>query len=139
MGSSEQLADSDSEQEEEGSQQATPLHETAIELSEASMDDDQASCRDSLDLSSQSTADQEQDRETDPNIPQEAEPPTLPDSEPPDEEKLCSSIAELNVNQSNNNLPRSPVLRDLSGIQLIPLCTKKLPLSRNRLSQPDFV
>lgn len=141
MGSSEQLPDSDSEQEE-GSQQATPSHETAIELSEASMDDDQACCGDILDLSSQSTAaDQEQEREADSNNLQVAEPPVPPATEPPDEEPeqhLCSSIAELNVNQSNN-LPRSPILRDLSGIQLIPLCTKKLPLSRNRLSQPDFV
>lgn len=142
LGSSEQLPDSDSEQEE-GSQQATPSHGTAIELSEASMDDDQASCGDSLDLSSQSTADPEPDREADPNNPQDADPPTLPDTEPPDEEteaqQLSMSMAELNVNQSNGNLPRSPILKDLSGIQLIPLCTKKLPLSRNRLSQPDFV
>lgn len=149
MGSSEQLPDSDSE----GSQQAAPLHETTIELNEVSMDEDQASWGDSLDLSSQSTADPEQDREADPINPQDAEPPTLPDAEPPTlpdteppdeqtketEEQLSWSMAELNVNQSNNNLPGSPILRDLSGIQLIPLCTKKLPLSRNRLSQPDFV
>lgn len=143
VGSSEQLPDSDSEQEE-GSQQATPSHEPAIEFSEAVMDDDQASCRDSLDLSSQSTAtaDPEQDGEADLNNPEGAEPPTLPDTEPPDEEtatELSTSLAELNVNQSNSNIPRSPVLKDASGIQLTPLCSKKLPLSRNRLSQPDFV
>lgn len=145
VGSSEQLPDSDSEQEE-GSQQATPSHDPAMELSEASVDDDQASCRDSLDLSSQSTAtaDPEQDGEADLNNPEGTEPPTLPDTEPPDEEtetetELCVSIAELNVNQSNSNIPRSPALKDASGIQLTPLYNKKLPLSRNRLSQPDFV
>lgn len=147
VGSSEQLPDSDSEQEE-GSQQATPSHGPAVELSEASVDDDQASCRDSLDLSSQSTAtaDPEQDGEVDLDNPEGAEPPTLPDTEPPDEEtetetatELCVSMAELNVNQSNSNIPRSPALKDVSGIQLTPLYNKKLPLSRNRLSQPDFV
>lgn len=145
VGSSEQLPDSDSEQEE-GSQQATPSHGPAMELSEAGVDDDQASCSDSLDLSSQSTAtaDPEQDGEADLNNPEVAEPPTLPDTEPPDEEtetatELCVSMAELNVNQSNSNIPRSPALKDVSGIQLTPLYNKKLPLSRNRLSQPDFV
>lgn len=145
VGSSEQLPDSDSEQEE-GSQQATPSQGPAIELSEASMEEDQASCRDSLDLSSQSTAtaDPEQDGEADLNNQEEAEPPTLPDTEPPDEEtetetELSVSLAELNVNQSNNNLPCSPVAKNVSGLQLTPLCSKKLPLSRNRLSQPEFV
>lgn len=134
VGSSEQLPDSDSEQED-SSQQAPPSHGTAMELSEVSLDDD-------LDLSSQSTADPEQDQEADSINLQDVEPPTLPNTEPPDEEteeQLSRSVAELNVNQSNSNLPRSPILRDLSGVQLVPLCSKKLPLSRNRLSQPDFV
>lgn len=141
VGSSEQLPDSDSEQEE-GSQPAAPSDGTAMELSEVSLDEDQASCEDGLDLSSQSTADPEQERQADPTDSQDAEPPTLPNTEPPDdetEEQLSRSLAELNVNQSNGNIPHSPILRDLSGVQLIPLCTKKLPLSRNRLSQPDFV
>lgn len=113
-----------------------------------SMDEDQASYRDSLDLSSLSTShadpeqDGEQDGEQDLTDQERAEPPMLPDSEPPDDETekdLSVSLAELNVNQSNNNVPCSPILRSLSGIQLTPLCGKKLPLTRNRDSQPEFV
>lgn len=137
LGSSEQLPDSDSEQEE-GS------HRPMIQCSEMSMDEDQASYRDSLDLSSLSTshADPEQDGEQDLTDQERAEPPMLPDSEPPDDEAekdLSVSLAELNVNQSNNNVPCSPILRSVSGIQLTPLYGKKLPLTRNRDSQPEFV
>lgn len=152
LGSSEQLPDSDSEQEEAS-------HRPMIQCSEMSIDEDQASYRDSLDLSSLSTshADPEQDGEQDltdqeraepPVLPQDltdqerADPPMLPDSEPPDDEAekdLGVSLAELNVNQSNNNVPCSPILRSVSGIQLTPLCGKKLPLTRNRDSQPEFV
>lgn len=112
--------------------------------SEVSIDDDQLSNRDSLDLSSQSViqtdpepdADADQDQEN----PEEGEPPALPASGPPDDETvteqdLSTSLAELNVNQSNNNLPCSPLL-SLSGH---PLCGKKLPLTKNRDSEPEFV
>ncbi|XP_037626137.1 rho GTPase-activating protein 45 isoform X2 [Sebastes umbrosus] len=118
--------------------------------SEVSMDDDHLSYRDSLDLSSQSAtqtdpeqeADQDHDDNPDDN-PDGAEPPALPDSGPPDDEAgaeqdLSTSLAELNVNQSNNNYPCSPVL-SLSGHPLARLCGKKLPLTRNRDSEPEFV
>uniref|UniRef100_A0A8C9Z5J9 Rho GTPase activating protein 45 n=1 Tax=Sander lucioperca TaxID=283035 RepID=A0A8C9Z5J9_SANLU len=110
--------------------------------SEVSMDDDQLSYRDSLDLSSQSATqtDPEQDADQDHDL---AEPPALPDSGPPDddtgaEQDLSASLAELNVNQSNNNNPCSPKL-SLSGLRLARLCGKKLPLTRNRDSEPEFV
>lgn len=109
------------------------------------MDDDQLSYRDSLDLSSHSAThtDPEQDTDQDQENPEGAEPPALPDSAPPDDETgteqdLSASLAELNVNQSNNNYPCSPVL-NLSGHPLAPLCGKKLPLTRNRDSEPEFV
>lgn len=110
-----------------------------------SVEDDQLSYRDSLDLSSQSTthADPEQEADQDPETSEEAEPPALPDSGPPDDETgaeqdLSASLAELNVNQSNNNFPCSPLL-SLSGRPLTRLCGKKLPLTRNRDSEPEFV
>lgn len=113
--------------------------------SEASIDEDQLSYRDSLDLSSQSAAhtDPEQEGDQDPDNQEEgAAPPTLPESGPPDDETeveqdLSVCLAELNVNQSNN-YPCSPVL-SLSGLPLAPLCGKKLPLTRNRDSEPEFV
>lgn len=113
--------------------------------SEASMDEDQQSYRDSLDLSSQSAThtDPEQEVDQDPDNPEMAEPPMLPDSGPPDDETgaeqdLSTSLAELNVNQSNNNYPCSPIL-SLSGLPLAPLWGKKLPLTRNRDNEPEFV
>lgn len=113
--------------------------------SEMSMDDDQLSYRDSLDLSSQSAThtDPEQEADQDQDNPDVAEPPALPDNGPPDddtgaEQDLSTSLAELNVNQSNNNYPCSPVL-SLSGLPLARLCGKKLPLTRNRDSEPEFV
>lgn len=85
--------------------------------SEASLDEDQVSCRDSLDLSNQgvSHTDPEPEAEQGPDNQEAAEPPTLPDTEPPEEEPgteqdLSVSLAELNVNQSNNNLPCSPMV-----------------------------
>lgn len=104
--------------------------------SEVSMDDDQLSYRDSLDLSTQATnTDPEQDADQDQDN-QGAEPPALPDSGPPDddagaEQDLIVSLSELNVNQSNNN--------DYSYSPSLSLSGKKLPLTRNRGSEPEFV
>lgn len=144
LGSSEQLPDSDSEAYESG-QSSEPPRRLATQVSEASVDDDQLSYRDSLDLSSQSAThtDPEQEAEQDPDNPERAEPPTLPASEPPEEETgaeegLSAALAELNVNQSNNNCLCSPVL-SLSELPLAPLWGKQLPLTRNRDSEPEFV
>lgn len=109
-----------------------------------SMDDDQLSYRDSLDLSSQSATQTDPEQDADQEQHHDgADPPALPDSGPPDEDTgakqdLSASLAELNVNQSNNNYPCSPVL-SLSGLPLARLCGKKLPLTRNRDSEPEFV
>uniref|UniRef100_A0AAX7UAK7 Rho GTPase activating protein 45b n=1 Tax=Astatotilapia calliptera TaxID=8154 RepID=A0AAX7UAK7_ASTCA len=121
-------------------------HKTSRES--VSIDDDQLSYRDSLDLSSQSAIhiEPEQDLDQDQENPEGEEPPALPDSGPPEEgageeQDLSASLAELNVNQSNNNNnyhPCSPTL-SLSGLPLARLCGKKLPLTRNRDSEPEFV
>ncbi|XP_061593749.1 rho GTPase-activating protein 45 isoform X2 [Cololabis saira] len=148
LGSSEQLRDSDSD---DSVQRSRGLMK---QESEVSMDEDQLSYRDSLDLSTQSAMnpDPEQDVDQDDN-PEEAEPPALPESGPPDEtaasQDLTVSQAELNVNQSNNNQlnnnnqphnnqPHSP-MPSLLGLPLTRLCRKKLPLTRNRDSEADFV
>ncbi|XP_029988146.1 rho GTPase-activating protein 45 isoform X2 [Sphaeramia orbicularis] len=145
LGSSEQLPDSDSEPEDSG--QSTGLSQMSCSLvkqeSEVSMEDDQLSYRDSLDLSSASATHTDQDQEEDHENPDGEEPPALPDNGPPDEdagieEDVAASLAELNVNQSNNNYPCSPVL-SLSGLPLARLCGKKLALTRNRDSEPEFV
>uniref|UniRef100_A0A8D3E6N9 Rho GTPase activating protein 45b n=1 Tax=Scophthalmus maximus TaxID=52904 RepID=A0A8D3E6N9_SCOMX len=101
--------------------------------------------QDSLDLSSQSPAHTDPEQEVDPDQdnPEGRVPPALPDSGPPDdnteaEQNLCASVAELNVNQSNNNYPYSSIL-SLAGLPLPHLCGKKLPLTRNRDSEPEFV
>lgn len=141
LGSSEQLPDSDSELEE-SSQRTRSLTK---QESEVSMDDDQLSYRDSLDLSSQCVThtDPEQDVDQDHDHSKEGDAPALPNSVPPDdstvaEQDLTASLAELNVNQSNNNnQPYSPIL-SLSGLPLARLCGKKLPLTRNR-DEPEFV
>ncbi|XP_051232432.1 rho GTPase-activating protein 45 isoform X1 [Dicentrarchus labrax] len=144
LGSSEQLPDSDSELDESGQRTAHSrrLMKQESEVSEVSMDDDQLSNRDSLDLSSQSATHTDQDQDPDHDNTEGAEPPALPDSGPPDEtgaeQDLSASLAELNVNQSNNNFPCSPIL-SLSGRPLAPLYGKKLPLTRNRDSEPEFV
>uniref|UniRef100_A0A667Z668 Rho GTPase activating protein 45 n=1 Tax=Myripristis murdjan TaxID=586833 RepID=A0A667Z668_9TELE len=107
------------------------------------------SYRDSLDLSSQSFP--STDPEAEPDQDQEksetsdgGDPPAPPDSEPPEDESgggeeqdLSTSLAELNVNQSNN-YACSPVL-SLAGLPLTRLCGKKLPLTRNRDQEPEFV
>lgn len=144
LGSSEQLPDSDSELDEVG-ERSGPSPSTAMLGSEASLDDDQVSNRDSLDLSSQalSHADPEQEAEQGPDNHESAEPPTLPDTDPPEDEPeeeqdLSVSLAELNVNQSNNNLPCSSIVNML-GVPLAPLYGRKLVLTRNRSSMADFV
>ncbi|XP_056270874.1 rho GTPase-activating protein 45 isoform X2 [Pseudoliparis swirei] len=137
LGSSEQL--SDSEQDESGHQAALSRSPATTQESEARVEDDQLSCRDSLDLSSRSAdqTDPEPDRGG-------AELPALPDSGPPDEEvaaaaerELSASLTELNVNNNNNN-PFSPVLT-LSGFPLPRRCRKKFPLTRNKDNEPEFV
>ncbi|XP_033937540.1 rho GTPase-activating protein 45 isoform X1 [Pseudochaenichthys georgianus] len=144
LGSSEQLPDSDSEQEDSG-QRAAPPRSLVKQESEVSMDDEPLSYRDSLDLSSQSATLTDPEPEPDQEeTPDKVEPPALPVSGPPDEdtateEELNVSLAELNVNQSNNNnYPCSPVL-SLSGHPLSRLSGTKLPLTRNRDSEPEFV
>ncbi|XP_075943648.1 rho GTPase-activating protein 45 isoform X2 [Anarhichas minor] len=141
LGSSEQLPDSDSELDESGQRTALPPGLVKQE-SEVSVDDDQLSYGDSLDLSSQSATQTDPEQDADQGH-AAAEPPALPDSGPPDEETaaeqdLSASLAELNVNQNNNNYPLSPIL-SLSGFPLARLCQKKLPLTRNRDSEPEFV
>ncbi|KAM4628608.1 rho GTPase-activating protein 45 isoform 1-T1 [Polymixia lowei] len=150
LGSSEQLPDSDSELDESSRKTTHSQHAPVLikQESEISMEDDQVSCRDSLDLSSHSMSqtDPEQDLDQDQETPEPAErgdPPALPDSEPPDEEAgreedLSTSMAELNVNQSNNNYHYSPAL-SLAGLPLARLCGKKLPLTKNRDREPEFV
>ncbi|XP_047198829.1 rho GTPase-activating protein 45 isoform X1 [Hippoglossus stenolepis] len=144
LGSSEQLPDSDFEPDESEQRAAHP-HCLIKQESEVSVDDDQLSYRDSLDLSSQSATntDPEQEVDKDQENPAGIEPPALPESGPPDEDTgaeqtLSTSLAELNVNQSNNNYPYSPIL-SMSGLGLARLCGKKLPLTRNRDSSPEFV
>lgn len=144
LGSSEQLPDSDSELDENG-QRSGHSHSAAMLGSEASLDDDQGSYRDSLDLSSQGVTptDPEPEGGRDPNNTESSEPPMLPDTEPPEEEPraeqdLSVSLAELNVNQSNNNFPSSPMV-NLLGLPMAPLCGRKLVLTRNRSSSPEFV
>lgn len=144
LGSSEQLPDSDSEQDDSG-QRAAPPRSLVKQESEVSMDDEPLSYRDSLDLSSQSATLTDPEPEPDQEeTPDKVEPPALPVSGPPDEdtateEELNVSLAELNVNQSNNNnYPCSPVL-SLSGHPLSRLSGTKLPLTRNRDSEPEFV
>lgn len=142
LGSSEQLPDSDSELDE----RTAHSHRLVKQESEVDMDDYQLSYRDSLDLSSQSAThtDPEQDADQDHDNAERGEPPALPPSGPPDddtgaEQDLSASLAELNVNQSNNNnYPYSPKL-SLSGLPLARLCGKKLPLTRNRDSEPEYV
>lgn len=129
LGSNEQLPDSDSELEE-GEETQVLLTRTLVKLErETSVDEDQLSNRDSLDLSSEDSPKQEAY-------------PTPPNSDPPDdvpaEEDLSVPLANLNVNQSNNNYPYSPEI-GLSKLPFGHLCGKKLPLTRNRESGPEFV
>lgn len=129
LGSNEQFPDSDSELEE-GEETQVLLTETLVKReSETSVDEDQLSNRDSLDMSSEDSPKQEAYL-------------TPPNSDPPGdvpaEEDLSVPLADLNVNQSNNNYPCSPVIT-LSKVPLGRLCGKTLPLTRNRESEPEFV
>ncbi|KAM6921557.1 rho GTPase-activating protein 45 isoform 1-T1 [Xenentodon cancila] len=138
LGSSEQLRDSDSD---DSVQRTRSLIK---QESEVSMDEDQLSYRDSLDLSTQSAINTDPEQDVDQDDNPEREPPALPESGPPDEtatkQDLTVSLAELNVNQSNNNNNQPlPPMPSLSGLPLERLCRKKLPLTRNRDSEPEFV
>uniref|UniRef100_A0A2I4CVP4 Minor histocompatibility protein HA-1 isoform X2 n=1 Tax=Austrofundulus limnaeus TaxID=52670 RepID=A0A2I4CVP4_AUSLI len=133
LGSSEQLPDSDSELEEVGQRPRSLMKQE----SEVSMDEDQLSYRDSLDLSTHT------DLEQDPDNLEAGGPPALPDSGLPDDEaeqEVTTSLAELSVNQSNNNNNKtySPA-PNLSELPLTCLCGKNLPLTRNRDMEPEFV
>ncbi|KAM4739961.1 rho GTPase-activating protein 45 isoform 1-T1 [Anableps anableps] len=138
LGSSEQLPDSDSELDE-GSHSSSRLMK---QESVVSMEDDQLSYRDSLDLSSHSATHTDLEQEAEQDNPEGEDPPSLPDNAPPDEDaaeqEVTTSLAELNVNQSNNNQPGSPIV-SLSGVPLACLCGKNLPLTRNRDREPEFV
>uniref|UniRef100_A0AAQ4QS68 Rho GTPase activating protein 45b n=1 Tax=Gasterosteus aculeatus aculeatus TaxID=481459 RepID=A0AAQ4QS68_GASAC len=131
-GSSEQLSDSALDDRGQRSVVSPGL------LRQESVDEDQLSPRDSLDLSSEpATPDADRDAHD------LAEPPALPDSGPPDEDRaaerdLSASLAELNVNNNNNNHPFSHGTSS-SGFPLQSLCRKMLPLTRNRASEPEFV
>ncbi|CAG5864679.1 unnamed protein product [Menidia menidia] len=141
LGSSEQLPDSDSEPDD-GVQKSLRKQE-----SEASVDEDRLSYRDSLDLSAHTDPEHDPDQDAEPpegGGEPSGEPPALPDVGPPDCEEaaaegrgLMASLAELNVNQSNNNQPCSPILT-LGGLPLARPRGGKLPLTRNRDSKPEF-
>ena len=86
--------------------------------------------------------------EEDPGPPDGGEIPALPDTEPPEEEEeeeggaeqeLSVALAELNVNQSNNNNNNSPLSPLPSRSGLTHMCRQKLPLTRNRDQEPEFV
>ncbi|XP_062306194.1 rho GTPase-activating protein 45 isoform X2 [Osmerus eperlanus] len=156
LGSSEQLEDSVWELDESG--QRTSLSERPARLvkqeSEVSTDDDQLSCRDSLDLSGHSLPLVDQDKDQDPEQIQDSDqsqeregaldgdPPAPPDTEPPDLEvseqhlELSASMAELDMNQSNNN---NNCVLGMAGHPLAHLCVGKLPLSRSRDGEAEFV
>uniref|UniRef100_A0A4W5R271 Rho GTPase activating protein 45 n=1 Tax=Hucho hucho TaxID=62062 RepID=A0A4W5R271_9TELE len=110
LGSSEQIVDSDSELDETGRGSTHHPHCLVKQESEVSTEDDQLNCRDSLELSSQSLPqtdpDPDQDQESPGPDASDHDPPEPPDSEPPDlevsEQELSISLAELNMNQSNN-------------------------------------
>uniref|UniRef100_A0A674DM60 Rho GTPase activating protein 45 n=1 Tax=Salmo trutta TaxID=8032 RepID=A0A674DM60_SALTR len=110
LSSSEQIVDSDSELDETGRGSTHRPHCLVKQESEVSTEDDQLNCRDSLELSSQSVPqtdpDPDQDQESPGPDASDHDPPEPPDSEPPDlevsEQELSISLAELNMNQSNN-------------------------------------
>uniref|UniRef100_A0A096M3Y4 Rho GTPase activating protein 45 n=1 Tax=Poecilia formosa TaxID=48698 RepID=A0A096M3Y4_POEFO len=98
LGSSEQLPDSDSELDESSHSSGRLMKQESV----VSMEDEQLSYRDSLDLSGHAAThtDPEQDQDN-PEGDGEGEPPAVPETAPPEE--VTTSLAELNVNQSNNN------------------------------------
>uniref|UniRef100_A0A6Q2XD85 Rho GTPase activating protein 45b n=1 Tax=Esox lucius TaxID=8010 RepID=A0A6Q2XD85_ESOLU len=144
LGSCEQMVDSDSELEETGRGSAQRPHSLVKQESEVSTEDDQLSCRNSLDLSSQSLPhtypdpDQDPDRESPGPNATDHSPPAPPDSEPPELEgsvqELSISLAELNVNQSNNHAV------GMAGLPTARLCGAKLSLlPRDRDWDPEFL
>ncbi|XP_061540818.1 rho GTPase-activating protein 45 [Phycodurus eques] len=114
MGSSEQLPDSDSEQDE-----STKPRGTEVEDED---EDEPLSYQDSLELDGT------------PSPP----PSGTPDDASGAEGGLIASLAELNINQSNNYYYCSP-LSGRSRVLLARLCGKKVALSRNRAREPEFV
>ncbi|XP_077439935.1 rho GTPase-activating protein 45 [Vanacampus margaritifer] len=111
-GSSEQLPDSDSEQDESAEPEGAEVANVAERLS----------YQDSLELDG-----------------------TPPPNEPPDNDAangaeggLIASLAQLNVNQSNNYYYCSP-LSSRSRVLLTRLRSTKVALSRNRAKGPEFV
>uniref|UniRef100_A0A096LXE0 Rho GTPase activating protein 45 n=1 Tax=Poecilia formosa TaxID=48698 RepID=A0A096LXE0_POEFO len=86
LGSSEQLPDSDSELDESSHSSGRLMKQESV----VSMEDEQHT-------------DPEQDQDN-PEGDGEGEPPAVPETAPPEEE-VTTSLAELNVNQSNNNQP----------------------------------
>ncbi|KAM9832586.1 rho GTPase-activating protein 45 [Neosynchiropus ocellatus] len=131
-GSSEQLSDAELD---ESSQRVLMKQESQV-----SVDDDLLSNRDSLDLSSQTAADSDHEdgEENQPALPQSGPPDDDDDDYDQADKSLRVSLAELNMNQSNNKHPRS-LVSNLLGHPLARLCGKTLPLSRNRESEPEFV
>ncbi|XP_046884523.1 rho GTPase-activating protein 45 isoform X2 [Hypomesus transpacificus] len=157
LGSSEQLEDSVWELDESSQKTSLSARPRLVKQeSEVSTDDDQLSCRDSLDLSGHSLplVDQYQDQDQDPEQIQDSDqsqeregvldgdPPAPPDTEPPDLEvseqhlELSVSMAELDMNQSNNN---NNCVLGMAGRPLPHLCVGKLPLSRSRDGEAEFV
>ncbi|CAL1592836.1 unnamed protein product [Knipowitschia caucasica] len=131
LGSNEQLSDSEEEA------QVTLSRTLVKQESEASLDEDQLSLRNSLDISSVSASHTDAESEKDEPICEEA--PTPPNCSPPEDapdEGVVTSLGNLNLNQ-NNNYPFSPV-KTLSGFPLS-RAPKKLPLTRNRDSEPEYV
>lgn len=126
LGSSEQLPDSDSELDDRSRWVTWDLG--MKRESQGSGDDEQLSCRDSLDLSGHTDPEQDTDQARD-NPEGCDHPPALPDHH------LTAALAKLNVNQSNNNNPGSPV----SGLSLSRLCGGNLALTRNKDSEPELV
>ncbi|KAJ7993105.1 hypothetical protein DPEC_G00268970 [Dallia pectoralis] len=142
LGSSEHMVDSDSELEETGRGFTQRTHSLVKQESEVSMEDEQLSCRNSLELSSpslpQSDPDQDPDRESPGPSPAHHDPPAPPDCEPPELEgsvtELSVSLAELNFNQSNNHVV------GVSGLPTARLCGAKLSLPpRDRHRDPEFL
>lgn len=108
MGSSEQLPDSDSEQDESAKPGGA----------EVADEDEQLNYQDSLELDG-------------------TPPPPNDDANCVVEGSLITSLAELNVNQSNNYYYCSPSRG--SRVLLERLRSKKMLLSRNRAKGPEFV
>uniref|UniRef100_A0A1A8EY84 Histocompatibility (Minor) HA-1 n=1 Tax=Nothobranchius korthausae TaxID=1143690 RepID=A0A1A8EY84_9TELE len=132
LGSSEQFVDSDSD---ESCQRPCSLMK---QESVVSMDEDQLSYRDSLDLSSHSAIHTDQEQDTELDTPEVLDSRSPDDDDAAAEQDVTSSLAELNMNQSNNNQASTSIL-GLSGLPLTQLSGKNLPLTRKRDTEPEFV